>query len=439
MTIHSNGSGHPSRLRISWLLLRSGVSNLLEHWALAGFSLVAAFSIWFVIQDVENPRIEALVPPDPEPPSIQVTALNGGDYIVDALKPVQIKVEGRKGDITGLRPEDFKAQVDVKGVLPGESRDLPVQITRKPDGVRIVDIKPQTVTVTVHQAEVKQFPVTVRRTAVLPPGYRETDTPSITPASVEVRGVPELVDSIASIDVDANLAGVRGNISIEGELVAHTAGGNAVDVTITPTRARVDFKVDQLFVSRTLGFASPIAPGSPPAPGYRVAAVTYDPPVVTVTGSAAVINGLQSLSLEQVSVGGARDRIQVTRQIDKIPDVTIDRQNVIVTIDIKPIDCDQAAGPCASAVFVVAPEIKPPAGFALDPPPNAGGYSVNVRVTGPTTQIGALKPSDIKASVAFTSPTPGTKNYDVKVTVPPGVVADTVDQLSVALRQAGSP
>ncbi|MEO9254238.1 MAG: CdaR family protein [Tepidiformaceae bacterium] len=439
MTIHSNGSGHPSRWRITWLLLRSGISNFFGHWALAGFSLVAAFSIWFVIQDVENPRIQALVPPDPEPPSIQVTALNGGDYIVDALKPVQIKVEGRKGDITGLRPEDFKAQVDVKGVLPGESRDLPVQITRKPDGIRIVDIKPLSVTVTVHQAEVKQFPVTVRRIAVLPPGYQETDTPTLTPVSVEIRGVPDLVDSISSIDIDANLAGVRGDTSIEGELVAHTAGGNAVDVTITPARARADFKVDQTFVSRTLGFASPIAPGSTPAPGYRVASVTYDPPVVTVTGSAAVIGGLQSLSLEQVSVGGAKDRIQVTRQIDKITDVTIDRQTVIVTIDIKPIDCDQAAGPCASAVFVIAPDIKAPPGFALDPSPNAGGYSVSVRVTGPTTQLGTLKPGDIKATVSFTAPAAGTKSYDVKVTTPTGVVADPVDQLSVALRQAGSP
>jgi YbbR domain-containing protein len=439
MTIHSNGNGHPSRLKLSWLLLRSGFSSLVEHWALAGFSLVAAFGIWFVIQDVENPRIQALVPPDPEPPSIQVTAVNGGDYIVDALKPVQLKVEGRKGDITGLRPEDFKAQVDIKGVVPGEARELPVQITRQPDGVRIVEIKPSTVTVTVHQAEVKQFPVTVRRTALLPPGFKETDSPTITPASVEVRGIPELVDSIASIDVDANLAGVRGNSTIEGELVAHTAGGNAVDVTITPARAKADFKVDQIFVSRTLGFSSPIAQGSTPAPGYRVASVTYDPPVVTVTGSADVIGSLQSLSLEQVSVGGAKDRIQVTRQIDKIADVTIDRQNVIVTIDIKPIDCDQTAGPCASAVFVVAPEIKPPAGFALDPSPNAGGYSVNVRVSGPTTQLGTLKPSDIKASVSFAAPQAGVKSYDVKVTTPAGVVADPVDQLSVALRQAGTP
>ena len=30
MTIHSNGNGHPSRLQLSWLLLRSAFSSLVE-------------------------------------------------------------------------------------------------------------------------------------------------------------------------------------------------------------------------------------------------------------------------------------------------------------------------------------------------------------------------------------------------------------------------
>jgi hypothetical protein len=38
---------------------KSSVLNVYDHWALALFSLAAAFSIWFVIQDVENPRVTA--------------------------------------------------------------------------------------------------------------------------------------------------------------------------------------------------------------------------------------------------------------------------------------------------------------------------------------------------------------------------------------------
>ncbi len=419
-----NGQNPRSRLKLIWLLLRSGGASLMTHWALAGFSLVAAFGIWFVIQDVENPRLQALVPPDPEPPSIEVKVFNNSDLTIpDEPKPVQVKVEGRKGDITGLRPDDFEAQINVRGIPPGETVTLPVKITKHPSGVRVVEVIPSSVTVTIHQAETKEFPVSVRRTASLPAGYRETDV-STDPVSVTVRGIPELISSIASVDLDANLAGARGDTTIEGDLVAHTAGGNAVTVSsLTPARAKANFKIEQVFVSRTLGFSSPVT--GTPATGYSVVSITYDPPLVTVTGPKDAVNGLQSLSLEQISVGGAKDKQQLTRQVDKIQNVLIDRQTVLVTVDIKPID--------SSAEFEVAPDLKPPAGFVLE---SNSSYSVRVRVTGPIAQVSTLKPADIRATVNYVAPVAGPKAYEVKVTLPPGLTAEPVDPLTVNLKAA---
>ena len=72
-------------LDVAWLLAQAGARNLVGHWALAIFSVVIAFGTWFIIQDVENPRIEGIVPPDGEQ-QIRVEYVNSSDdvTVVDA-------------------------------------------------------------------------------------------------------------------------------------------------------------------------------------------------------------------------------------------------------------------------------------------------------------------------------------------------------------------
>jgi YbbR domain-containing protein len=417
-----------------WQALRqvfsSTVGSVTQHWALAGFSLVAAFGIWFVVQDVENPRIQALVPPDPEPPSIPVTVSNNkNDYIIDDISPVQLKVEGRKGELTGLRPEDFQASVDVLELAPGEHQ-IAVRVTGKPANIRVVDVKPSLVTVNVHLAETKEMQVTVRPSSPLPPGYSASDEPTVDPVTVKIRGIPELVDSVATVDVDANLGAVRGDFSFDGDLVAHTAGGNPVTVAITPSRAHVSYKIQQDFISRTIGLAPNLV--GTPAAGYRISNITFDPQTVTVTGPKNVIDGLPSaITLEPISVTGAKTDVVGSHPIDKIPNLIIDRQTVIVRVAIEAIPCsDQVPGPCASAVFTVGPDIKPPAGLRQD----LGVYQVLVRVTGPVSQLNTLPLSSIKATVTLTGAVAGTASYPVKVIVPAPFTAEPVDPtISVTL------
>ena len=425
-----NGNGKRSLLQVSRLFVRSGVTSVLSHWLLACFSLVAAFGIWFVVQDVENPQVDVFVPAQSAAPSIVVSAVNAGNFIVSELSPVRVQVQARKADAASLRPTDFDATVDVKNVQPGVPTDVPVHVTSQRSGVRIIAVQPATVTVTLEQAKVKTFPVTVRRVAALPPGYQESNQPTIDPAFVTIRGLPQLVDSVTEVDVDLNLSGIRGDTQIEGTLVARTAAGNPVTVTLSPTSARVSLTVTQIFEQRTLG-VTPAIVGSP-APGYRVANVTIDPPTVTVTGPKSVVDGLQGLGTEQLDIGGATKDIILSRQVDKVPNLVSDHTSVIITVSIVPVTCsaNQTAAPCGEATFVVAPDLRPPTGLAVA----AGGYSVTVQVSGPLNQVLGLKSSDIKASVDLTGARAGTASYPVTVSVPSGIKAAPVAALSLTLK-----
>ena len=86
---------------------------------------------------------------------------------------------------------------------------------------------------------------------------------------------------VARVPIDASAL----NIDREVDLVAVDSNGNQVpDVEIEPQRARVRIAVARELANRTL----PVVPAvvGEPAPGYRIASVTVEPLVVTVSGEA---------------------------------------------------------------------------------------------------------------------------------------------------------
>ncbi len=418
--------------RASWLLGRSGAVSLSQNWALALLSLAAASAVWFVVEDVENPRKEGTVPIGQQ--SIPIEIVNRADgYIIDDLPQVKVKVEARKSELTNLRAADFRATVDVKGLGPDQQEPRPVRVESQRDGVKVLGVEPSTVEVHTIKAARKDVRVEMRQTGDLPAGYRLGEDPVVDPAFVTVSGRPELVDGVESVQLDVNLSGVRSEtFDFEGQLVARSAGGNSQTVELSQSRAKATFRIVQVFTQRTLPVL-PVVLGIP-APGYRVTAVTWDPPTVTVTGPKAVIDSLpNAISTEGVAVTGAKTDVTATKSVDRPTNVSVDRVSVVVRVKVEPIDCgNQTAGPCASALAVVAPTFDGyPPGLMVQP---GTTYAIQVRVTGPFGQMALLRTSEVKATVSLIGGSAGGGTFPVRVTVPAGLQVESADAvLSVTL------
>mgnify|MGYP000966307577 CR=1 FL=1 len=91
-------------------IVRSSIASLFHHRGMALFSLVAAFGVWFVIQDVENPRVQRCFPEDCTR-VIPVEAINADQYIPTSTFTVGVQVEGREDDLQKL------FDVNVKGAI----------------------------------------------------------------------------------------------------------------------------------------------------------------------------------------------------------------------------------------------------------------------------------------------------------------------------------
>jgi YbbR domain-containing protein len=409
--------------QISLRLARSSVTTVFDHWALAGFSLVAAFGIWFVIEDVENPRVTANFPGEGLPASIQVEPVNAGEFIVAESYSVSVVVEGREEELANLTPGDFEATVDVQGVQPGapEAREVRVRSTR--DGVRVLEVQPAAVNVTVVRPEQREFPVTINRSGQLPPGYVEDeDETTVEPFVVTVTGLPERVESVHSVELDVNLNGVTDNPDpITGTLVARNESGGTETVTISPPRATVILAISQTTVQRALPVT--VRLNGEPAPGFRVAGIVVDPPTIRVTGPTAVMAELNELNVRPIDqVAGAQGDVEQTLDVEIPLNTSLEPQTVTVRVIIEPVG--------VAGTYVVPVQVSDiPQGLALAPQP----LVATVTVRGMGQDLAGLQVSDITATVSLAGAASGTAAFPVTVTVPNGLTASQPPPLTVSL------
>lgn len=428
-----------SRLRLIGAVAGRALASLYQHWALALFSVAAALGIWFVIQDVENPRVEGRFPR--EPGTVEAIVKNNNDFIVQDMAPVSLSVNARKGDFATLRREDFEVYIDLSGVeAGGPAVLLPVRATSKRDSVRVLSVTPSTMRVTVVEAQSKEVPVIIRRTGELPAGYRESPDadPAIEPAFVTVRGAPELVRTVKNAELVVNLAGSRSETLVsEGDLTPRTESGSDVTVKLSQPRARVTIKIEQTFVQRTLSVTPAII--GVPAPGYRIVNITSDPATVVLNGPTTAVGSIQlGLSTERVDVSGAKSDVVLTRSIEQPPNTFLDRRSVTVKVEIKPIECSAGTGaPCGAVTFFIAPDIgPPPAGLVRDA--SGGPLTTDVRVSGPLAAIAGLSPAAFRVTVSLAGGVAGTATYQVVVVPPPGlnIKVEPVDPVVIVLKAA---
>lgn len=425
----------PSRSRFSWLQLtlavfRSAAASVYRNWLLASFSLVAAFAIWFIVEDAENPRVTVRFPAEGLPAAIPVEARNAGNLIMKDSFAVAVVLEGRDDDLDNLVPGDFRAYVDVQGMQAGIEDVREVKVESRRSGVQVVEVIPSSVRVTVVEPQEREMPVTIRRSGQVAAGYQEVEqATTIEPATVVISGLPERVASVRSVDLDVNLSGVRDNTTIEGDLVARSQSGAQVVVTITPARAKASIQVEQTFVQRTLPVE--VLTTGDVASGYMITNVKVEPATVVVTGPQTVVAGLTKLTTQPLDVSGARTDQTLIRTIDEPANTSLGRPSVTVTVEIRAIECGtgEAGTPCGGATLVVGPAFEnTPAGLT-----HSGVYSVEVKVSGPLTQIRDLEPGDIKVVVSLAGGTAGTRGYPVTVTLPGGLKAEPVPNLQVTL------
>ena len=261
-----------------------------NSWSTIGYLVVAfacAVSLWFYVADydrvvettIENVQVELRLPPA----ETRLVAESGkGNY-------VDIKVKGRKADLSNLKAADLKAYVDVSAYETEIDEKFAIQVD-VPDGISLVDSRElPMVTVRLVERVVEEFTV---EAVIVDGSWGGNYTPEFEfpkGDSVNIKGSNSIIEKIDKVLVEIDVGYLEGTRTFTESVVLYDSDGAEISQTyLSLDKKQIDVKVD-LYTSKELTLKAEYVGGvySVEAAG---AEVTFEPSKVTVYGPLNVIN-----------------------------------------------------------------------------------------------------------------------------------------------------
>lgn len=299
-------------------------------------SVLLAIILWIYVSNEQNPTSDK---------EININLENAGlaqNYLITGGMPesVRVKVHGNKTQLANLAPGDFRAMISIPEGETGEIT-VPVQVS-SPPGLRVVQVYPNEVSVTVDSLVEKVIPVAVNLRGKPPQGY-VAQTPLCQPGTVVARGpskaVTEVSQATAVVDVQSATQDIELNLTV-------TTGN--LSVSLNPSMVRVIVPITSSALTKTVP-VQPQVTGTP-ATGFAVARIISEPAVAQVLGQPESTGAVTEIKTEPVDIRG----------IDK---------NLVKEVALVPVSGVANIYPSRVKIQVEVHKIE----AQPQPPPNDGG------------------------------------------------------------------
>lgn len=389
-------------------LARSTYRSLRGNKGLAAISVVLAFGLWIFVTDAENPTRTHVLPLD-----IQVEPVNVASEVVVAndLAFVRVRIRVEEAVFQSLTAGEFEATVDLEGLTIGDyKRQVEVSPLTTRGGLRVEDVLPEQIDVSLVARESKKVPVVINLEGEPAVGYT-LGAPATGEMEVTVSGPREKValvtQAIGTIDVGGRTESVDEDVRLE----PRDDLGNLVEkLILDPRTMRVSFDIERTTFSRPVT-VSPVIVGVP-AKGYNIVSVSVTPVTVTISGAEESTREITSVDTQAISVDGEDSDVVKSVSLDLPTGISVSRSpNVTITIRIEPAQ---------GAVRLVVPATVRGLGDSLAV--RGALPTVQVTLTGMLPDLLRLRPKDIAASLDLSGKGAGTHKVKVDIILPADLV-----------------
>lgn len=354
-------------------------------------ALALAVVVWFSAETAANPNIESTrsVP-------LEIVGLDPNMLVV-SNPPAQVRVTLRAPNsvLSSLDSVDgsISAWLDVTGL---ESGTYELEVKAKASEifgpVRISQITPEFVTLTLEQLITRSVPVELEVTGEPAIGY-QADPPSYTPTVVTVSGAASLVDQVDTTLVTLDISEASETIDHNIPVMALDKNGEPVNgVLINPKEISVTQPIYLQGGYRNV-IVKVLTTGQP-ANGYKLTNITVSPlNVVVFSNDPQLVNDLPGfVETEPVDLNGAEDDVDTFVSLE-LPDgvSVVGDQAVLVRVSIAAID-----GSITVELPVTPIGLLPTQAAVLSP------ETVKVILSGPVPLLDSLEPSDVRVVVDLT-------------------------------------
>jgi len=193
----------------SWQWARGLV---VDDWKLILLALFITLGLWYAVTTQRAPatvRLRGVQLDFILPQNVQI-----GN---DPVEEVDVTLEGGQGKLADLNARNLVARANVSDLKPGDRvarlSDKNVEMDL-PEGVRITEIAPRSVTLHLEPVVERRIPVEVRFEGEPPEGFRRLNV-AVTPEEVRVGGPESHVEAIEKAYTETiSLAGQRDSITL---------------------------------------------------------------------------------------------------------------------------------------------------------------------------------------------------------------------------------
>jgi YbbR domain-containing protein len=208
---------------------------LFEDWTLKILALLITLGLWYAVTTQRAPatmRLRAV--------QLEFILPDGVDIGNDPVEEVDVTLEGSQGKLAELNARSLVARADVTNLRPGDrvarlSDNVKMAL---PEGVRVVEVTPRSVTLHLEPVVVRAVPVEARFEGELPEGFERPGV-QVMPAQVRLRGPESHVEAIEKAYTET--------ISLAGQRESLTMPQTAIDIPdhkVTPLDPTVSVRVE---------------------------------------------------------------------------------------------------------------------------------------------------------------------------------------------------
>ena len=306
------------------------LARLVHNWPLklAAVGLATLLYGGLVVSQSTRTLTDLVIP-------IDVVGQPSDGFMLTSIDPV---TEIRYFAPSGTRPRssDFQATIDVSGIEPGTgSHRVPVRVTSIDTRITVVGVVPAAVTVDLDRLDQKTVDVVVDH-GPTPPGLELGDD-TVDPGRVTVSGPASAIKRVVAARASVVIQASGIDVDRDFDLVAVDELGEAVgQVDIEPRAAHVTIPVFSDRETRTLP-VNPVVTGDP-APGFEIAGVTVDPPVMLVEGDADQLAELVRVDTAQIPMTGVSSDLTVSVGLDLPTGIlAVGDDQITVTVTLRPV------------------------------------------------------------------------------------------------------
>lgn len=277
-------------------------------------------------------------PPDTRSVTVKVPQDSGQLspwVLVHAIPDLVLRVSGTREHLSSFDVNDIVVSVNYKLITHAGVQQLPLSVTNNDRDV-IMESAPTTITAEVDRLASATVPVTVVINPLPPQGYVVTSS-GTDPSTVTVIGPQNQLSGLqARVTVD--LSNQKTNYQADKPVVLYDSTNQRVGsfgITV-PGRPQGGVQVTIIVAASLTSRASAVLPRvvGLVAPGHEVSATVQSPLTVVLSGPQDLLNTLDAIPTEVISVNGLSASTTVTVRIVTPPGVTATPGTVSVTITV---------------------------------------------------------------------------------------------------------